>query len=83
MKLREMKTYLAAHGVEDGTAYTHGGLGGGEIYGIEDIDGVWYTYYSERGSKHRYKAWPSEEAAVTFVLNDAEKFARAYKFWKD
>ncbi|MEO0381540.1 MAG: hypothetical protein AAF252_14835 [Pseudomonadota bacterium] len=83
MKLREMKTYLAAHGVEDGSAYSHGGLGGGEIHGIEEIDGVWHTYYSERGSKRGYRAWPSEEEAVAFVLKDAENFARAYKFWKD
>ncbi|MEP4192598.1 MAG: hypothetical protein ABJN51_16040 [Sneathiella sp.] len=83
MKLIEMKTYLAAHGVEDGTAYTHGGLGGGEIQGIEEIDGVWHTYYSERGSKRGYRAWDAEEEAVAYVLKDAEMFARAYMFWKD
>ncbi|MCB5200517.1 hypothetical protein LGQ03_14835 [Loktanella sp. TSTF-M6] len=79
MKLAEMKNYLAAHSVEDGTAYSHGRLGGGDIHGIEEIDGVWHTYYSERG----YRAWPSEEEAVAFVVKDAEKFARAYNFWKD
>lgn len=83
MKLSEMKTYLAAHGVEEGSAYSHGGVGGGEIHGIEEIDGVWYTYYSERGSKTGYRARPSEQEAVAHVLQDAEKHARAYKFWQD
>lgn len=83
MKLKEMKTYLAAHGVKDGTAYSHGGLGGGGIQGIEDIDGVWHSYYSERGSKTVYRAWPTEEDAVAYVLEYAERFARGYKFWSD
>lgn len=83
MKLREMKTYLAAHGVEDGLTYSHGGLGGGELYGIEEIDGVWHTYYSERGSKRGYKAWPSEEEAVAHVLKFAEMGARNMGLWRD
>ncbi|QHQ35402.1 hypothetical protein [Algicella marina] len=83
MKLNEMKTYLAAHGAEEGVAYSHGGLGGGEITGIEKIDGVWHTYSSERGKKQGYRAWPSEEEAVADVMKYAEKFARAYKLWRD
>ncbi|MEO0401139.1 MAG: hypothetical protein AAF214_02065 [Pseudomonadota bacterium] len=83
MKLREMKTYLAAHGVDEGSTYSHGGLGGGELHGIEEIDGVWYTYFSERGSKRNYKAWESEEEAVAFVLESAERGARLYRIWRD
>lgn len=39
--LDDMKEYLSIHGVEDGSVYTHGGLGGGDIDGIECVDGVW------------------------------------------
>jgi hypothetical protein len=83
MNINEMKTYLALHGVEDGSFYTHGGLGGGEIDGIEQIDGKWFTYFSERGSKNSYKEWASEEAAVEFVMERAEQFARRLGYWKD
>jgi hypothetical protein len=81
MTVTEMKKYLARHGVEDGSVYTHGGLGGGEIDGIEEIDGVWHTYFSERGSKNNFRAWPSEEDAVEYIVARTEKLARQYKMW--
>ncbi len=83
MNINEMKTYLALHGVEDGSFYTHGGLGGGEIDGIEQIEGKWFTYFSERGSKNDYKAWDSEAEAVAFIAQRAEAFARELNCWKD
>ena len=52
--LEEMKEYLERHSIEDGSVYTHGGLGGGDIDGTECIDGAWNTYFSERGSKNSY-----------------------------
>ena len=79
----EMKSYLVRHGVEDGSVYTHGGLGGGEIDGIEEIDGVWYTYFSERGSKNSYRAWPNETSAVAYILPRTEKLARQYRVWRE
>ena len=83
MNINEMKTYLASHGVEDGSFYTHGSLGGGEIDGIEEIEGKWFTYFSERGSKNDYKEWNSEEEAVEFIAQRAEEFARELGYWKD
>lgn len=83
MRLEEMKKYLARHGIEDGSVYTHGGLGGGDIDGIEEIDGEWYTYYSERGSKNSYKKWGGEEAAVEYILKRAEALARQYSMWRE
>ena len=83
MNINEMKAYLQEHGVEDGSFYTHGGLGGGEIDGIEEIDGQWFTYFSERGSKNDYKAWDSEEEATKFIADQAEKFARDLGYWKE
>lgn len=83
MTLDEMKAYLAAHGVEDGSFYSHGGLGGGEIDGIEEVDGVWHTYFSERGGKNDRRAWPSEEAAVASILDGIVAHARRVGAWRD
>ena len=83
MTLEEMKAYLLEHGAEAETHYSLGGLAGGEIVGIEMIDGDWYTYYSERGSKNSYQKWESEEEAVAYVMRDVELTARAWKQWKD
>ncbi len=79
--LQEMKEYLARHGVEDGSVYTHGGLGGGDIDGIEQIDGIWHTYFSERGSKNSYRAWPDEASAVAYLLPRAVQLAQQYRIW--
>lgn len=78
----EMKAYLASHGVEDGTVYTHGGLGGGDIDGIEQIDGIWHTYFSERGSKNSFRAWSDEASAVGYILPRAKDLAEQYGIWK-
>ena len=79
--LDDMKEYLSIHGVEDGSVYTHGGLGGGDIDGIECVDGVWYSYFSERSSKHSYRAWSDEAAAVAYVLPRAVALAKQYQIW--
>ncbi|WP_341486055.1 hypothetical protein [Thioclava sp. GXIMD4215] len=81
--VEEMKRILAHHGVEDGSVYTHGGLGGGEIDGIEQIDGVWYTYFSERGSKNSYRKWPDEAAAVSYIFLRAVSLAKQYRIWSE
>ncbi|WP_141693185.1 hypothetical protein [Thioclava sp. SK-1] len=78
-----MIVYLARHGVEDGSVYTHGGLGGGEIDGIEQIDGVWYTYFSERGKKNYYRKWPDEAAAVSYIFPRAVDLAKHYGIWTE
>lgn len=83
MKLDEMKIYLAAHGVPEDSLYFNGGLGGGDIDGLERIDEVWHTYFSERGSKRNYKEWPNEDTAVDFVKERIIKLAKQYKIWKD
>ena len=86
MKIKEldqMKDYLAGHGVEEGSVYTHGGLGGGDIDGIEEINGVWHTYFSERGSKNAYREWPDEASAVAFILSRAVSLAKQYRIWRE
>lgn len=67
---------MALHGVVENTLYSHGGLGRGDILGIECVDGAWCSYFSERGSKGDYKALPSEADAVEEVRAFAEGLAR-------
>jgi len=49
--------------------YTIGGLGGGECYGIEFINGKWTVYYSERGRKTVLEIADSEEVACRQLLS--------------
>ena len=81
--VKEMIAYLAAHGVEENSLYTVGGLGGGEIDGIEFIDGVWHTYFSERGAKRGYKAWATETEAIAYILPRTVEIAKTFGLWKD
>lgn len=83
MTLKEMTDFLASHGVYEDELYSIGGLGGGEIDGIELIDGVWHTYFSERGSKNSIKKWNSEAEAVQYIVVRAEKLARLHNLWRD
>lgn len=80
--VKKMVVYLKAHGIRDGDTYTLGGLGGGDIDGLECIDGDWYTYFSQRGKKTNYRKWDSEHAAVKYVVERAEKLARIYGMWR-
>jgi hypothetical protein len=54
--------------------YVVGGLGDGECVGIaHDNDGVWRTYFSERGARRNIVEHPSEAAAcAAFTANVAE-----------
>ncbi|MEM7188153.1 MAG: hypothetical protein AAF439_00955 [Pseudomonadota bacterium] len=57
--------------------YTIGGLGGGEVYGVEEINGTWCTYYSERGFRNDLKEWSSEKEACDFLFKTVVQIARA------
>lgn len=81
MNIEKMKEYLAEHGVLEGELYTVGGLGGGEIDGIECIDGVWYSYFSERGKKRNRVERVSESEACTYIIERATQLAKDYDLW--
>ena len=49
---------------------------------IEQVDGKWFTYFSERGRKRNYREWPSEEEAVAYIYERAERLARRLGLWK-
>ena len=72
MKLRGIKTYFAANGVEDGTVYSHGCLCG-EIQGIEETDGVWQTYYALPREKASLSRHATFEDAAKWVIEKATK----------
>ncbi|MEM6596398.1 MAG: hypothetical protein AAF672_16540 [Pseudomonadota bacterium] len=82
MTLEEMIRHFEEHGVAPETVFTIGGLGGGEIDGIEQIDGAWWTYFSERGSKNNYRRWDAEEDAVAYIRDRAEQLAKLYGLWR-
>ncbi|MEJ6403468.1 hypothetical protein [Yoonia sp. 2307UL14-13] len=83
MNINEMIAYLALHGVKEDEFYTIGGLGAGEIDGIEMIDGVWFTYYSERGAKRNYVQRKNEEEACAYVAERAERYAKRLGVWTE
>lgn len=78
-----MVQHLSDHGVNDGDTYTLGGLGSGDIDGIEYVDGVWLTYFSQRGSKTNVKTWDTEHEACVYIMQRAEKLARVYGLWRE
>lgn len=65
MKAHELHARLIALNVPD-YLYSFGGLGGGEIYGIELRDEGWCVYFSERGEKRSAKFFATEEDAVHY-----------------
>ena len=72
----ELVRKLQALGVPD-HRYTIGGFGAGEVDGIEQVNGVWCTYYSERGMRNDLKRWRSEEEACAEIYRTVVATARA------
>lgn len=83
MNVKQLKQYLTKHGIEEGSLYTIGGLGAGEIDGIEEVDGKWYCYYSQRGSKTNYRLFESESDACKYIAIRAKKLARIHGVWRE
>lgn len=40
-----------------------------ETYCIEESDGKWYTYYSERGKRTSFNSFETEEEACQYFLD--------------
>jgi hypothetical protein len=59
--------------------YTIGGLGGGECVGLaHDDDGVWRTYFSERGSRSSVVEHANEAAACAAFLDDVASIVEEF-----
>ena len=82
MKLNEALQEFERQGVPD-YQYTVGGLGGGDVFGIEHVDGTWYTYFSERGSKNNRKSWATEAEAVSEFYSNIRELMLALNQWQD
>lgn len=79
-----MKEHLNRHGVAPETYYSHGGFGTEQdIVGFEYIEGTWYSYYTERGSKNNYRAWETEADLAAHIVEEVQDIARADGIWKD
>lgn len=68
MKIDELKTQLKELGVP-GVLYSLRGGAPSEKYCIEEKDGLWFTYYSERGERTGEKRFSSEDEACNDLLN--------------
>jgi hypothetical protein len=62
MTLAELETKLANSGVPKEAYCPTGGLPN-EAYCIEESDGKWHVYYSERGSRRGLKSFDAEQEA--------------------
>ncbi|MDP0930342.1 hypothetical protein Q0601_24485 [Paracoccus onubensis] len=83
MNITEMKRHLSNHGLDIGSLYVIGGIGDDGAPGMEKIDGKWYNYDCERGSKNNYKERESEDEACKYIISQAEALARQYSMWKE
>jgi hypothetical protein len=58
--------------------YSVGGLGNGECIGISTENGLYYTYFSEHGTKSSIKQFDTESAASEDFLKRIVKLAHDY-----
>lgn len=67
MKIDELKIKLKELGVP-GVLYSLRGGAPSEKYCIQEKDGRWYTYYSERGERTNERIFSSEDEACEDLL---------------
>ncbi len=69
MNKQQLKEELEGAGVME-SAYSMDGGGSGEAYVLsDDGDGMWSTYYSERGLNSSRRKFSSEEQACRHFMN--------------
>lgn len=83
MNIIDMREYLEKHGLKYGSLYVVGGIGDDGAPGVEKIDGKWYNYDCERGSKNNYNEVASEDEACRYVIYRAELLAKHYSMWRE
>lgn len=72
MRINDLKIKLKELGVPPVLYSLRGGLPS-EKYCIEERDGRWYTYYSERGERTGEKAFSSESDACEHFLMEIKR----------
>lgn len=67
MTVNELKTIFTANDVPT-TNYSFDGMGGGDNYVLQQENGVWKTFYSERGSADDVRSYSNEDEACRGVF---------------
>ncbi|REK77664.1 hypothetical protein [Paenibacillus paeoniae] len=67
MKLNELQNKLLELSIPENAYSLSGGLPN-ETICIDESNGKWVTYYSERGNKTGYKVFDNEEEACNYFL---------------
>lgn len=78
MTLHEAIELLKREGVSDEFYEVGGGLGSGEIWGIERVGGQWSVYFSERGMKDSVRMFDAEPEAVGYFLAKVKKRVKEF-----
>jgi hypothetical protein len=73
MTVDELGALFRRNSVPEDIYVLDGGLGAGECYGIEQADGGWVVYYSERGAKNVLRRVDSEDAACRLMIDSINK----------
>lgn len=68
MTKRELRKKLNALNIDKFAYNLNGGLPN-EAYCIEEFEGKWYTYYSERGQRTSLKEFETEKEACQYFLD--------------
>ena len=75
MNTNELENYLKAIRVPE-EDYVIGGLGYGEVHGVGIVNGVWSTYYSERGQHRNIEPYVDEHhACMAFAKQMRDRVA--------
>ena len=73
MTVQEMGALFQRNGVPADYYVLDGSLGAGECYGIEQSEGHWVVYYSERGTKNVLAQAATEDAACRRMIEYISK----------
>jgi hypothetical protein len=68
MERKELEVFLINKNIRPDTYSLNGGLPN-EAYCLDEKNGIWKTYYSERGSAVSVKEFDSENDACEYFLN--------------
>ena len=69
MNMKELEILLRKKNVPQMLFSLNGGLPS-EKYCIEEVNGIWQVYYSERGIKRDLRCFDNEEVACDYFLKE-------------
>lgn len=72
----ELQIVFAANDVP-ANYYSFGGMGGGDCYVLEQQNGTWKTFYSERGSAGDIRTYANEDEACQGMFQMVARMVRS------